>query len=863
MRRVALRGLYWRPVRSILTALAVVLGVAMVSGTYVLTDTIRHAFDEIFASSYKNTSAVISGREIVKESTSGNATVPESLLPRVKRLPGVAAAAGALADVRSNGNNAKLIDRKGKAITTGGAPTFGFGIDARQPRFNPLHLVTGHWASGPDQMVIDKGTADDHGFHVGDVVGVSAQGPIRRFTVTGIARYGNVNSLGGATIAVFDIPTAQALLGKQGQFDSISLAAKPGVSEERLVREVQPLLPPSAQVQTGAQQAAANSKDTRTFLKFIQYFLLAFGVIALFVGAFVIFNTLSITVAQRAREFATLRTLGASRRQVLRSVLLEGLVLGVLASVTGLFLGLGLAKLLNAVFKAFSLDLPQSGTVFATRTVIVSLLLGISITLIASLVPAVRATRVPPVAAVREGAVLPKSRLAPYSGSASFALLAAALAALAVGSFGSGLSTGAVLLLLGLGVLALFVAVALVSSRLVRPIAAAVGEPSERFGGALGRLARENATRNPSRTATTAAALMIGLALVTLVATLGQGLRSSDRKALESQVRADYVLTSQNGFDQFSAQAARGLPRQPGVGVASAVLDDRARIFGKDTTVEGVDPATIGRVYNFQWTKGSSGAALAALDADGAIVKKDYAKKHHVRVGSRFTLTASNGRRLTVQVRGISSPPVFDKIDPVLGDVTISSQAFGRNFPRPKVILALLDAESPSAAAEVGPRLKRALAQFPDAKLQTKAQWVADRSNGVNKLLNLLYVLLALSVIVSLFGMVNTLVLAVFERTRELGMLRAVGMTRRQVRRMVRHESVITALIGAALGLPLGIFLAGLVTRALSDQGLAFALPIGSLAAFTLVAIVAGLLAAIFPARRAAGLNVLQALQYE
>jgi putative ABC transport system permease protein len=217
---------------------------------------------------------------------------------------------------------------------------------------------------------------------------VSAQGPIRRFTVTGIAKYGNVNSLGGATIAVFDIPTAQALLGKQGQFDSISLAAKPGVSEERLVRQVQPLLPPSAQVQTGAQQAAASSKDTRTFLKFIQYFLLAFGVIALFVGAFVIFNTLSITVAQRAREFATLRTLGASRRQVLRSVLLEGLVLGVLASVTGLFLGLGLAKVLNAVFKAFSLDLPQSGTVFATRTVIVSLVLGISITLIASLVSA-------------------------------------------------------------------------------------------------------------------------------------------------------------------------------------------------------------------------------------------------------------------------------------------------------------------------------------------------------------------------------------------------------------------------------------------------------------------------------------------
>ncbi len=857
MRRVAVRGLVWRRMRSILTALAVVLGVAMVSGTFILTDTIKKAFDDIFASSYKNTSAVISGREIVKQSASGDSTIPQSLLPRVKQLPGVAAAAGAIANVTSNGNTAKLLDRKGKAISNGGAPTLGFGIDASQPRFNPLHLTEGHWASGPDQMVIDAATASDQNFKVGSVVSVAARGPVRPMTVTGIAKYGNVSSLGGVTFAVFDIPTAQVLLGKVGQLDTISLAAKPGVSEDQLVREVRPLLPPTATVQSAAQKASSQADDTNKFINFIQYFLLAFGVIALFVGAFVIVNTLSITVAQRAREFATLRTIGATRRQVRRSVLLEGLVLGILASIVGLLLGLLLAKGLHAVFKVLNLDLPTSGTVLRTRTITISLILGTTITVIASVIPAVRATRVPPIAAVREGSVLPKTRLSPLSGPMAVVLTLAAIGALLLGSFGNA-GTGATLLLLGVGVLALFVGVALISKRLVRPLAGLIGAPGERLGGAAGRLARENATRNPARTASTAAALMIGLALVTLVAGHGQGLRTSDRNALKSQVRADYVLTSQNGFDQFSADAVRKLPTVPGVGLASPIFDDRARVFGKDTTVEGIDPRTIAQTYNLHITAGS----LAALGPNGAVVKKDYAKDHHLRVGSPFVLTTSAGKQLRLRVAAISSPPVFDKIDAILGNVSVNARTFVTNFPRPKIVLALLKVNG-GATPETTAALKQAIGNFPDAKLQTKSQWVTSRSNGINKLLNLLYVLLALSVIVSLFGMVNTLVLAIFERTRELGMLRAVGMTRRQVRAMIGQESVITALIGAALGLPVGVFLAALVTRALSDQGLAFALPVVWLVAFTVVAAILGVVAAVFPARRAARLNVLEALQYE
>jgi putative ABC transport system permease protein len=862
MRRVALKSLVFRRTRAILTALAIVLGVSMISGTYVLTDTIDRAFTDIFNSSYKDTSAVISGREIVKGSSSGTPTVPASLLDRVKRLPDVQAAAGAIMDLSSGSDSAKLIDAHGKPIGGKQAPTLAFGIDTTQPRFNPLRLTEGRWASGGGEVVIDAATARKHGFDVGETVGVSARGPVRRYRIAGIAKYGSVDSLGGATIAVFTIPAAQRLLGKQGRLDSISLAARPGISQEQMVGQVRPLLPPSAQVQTAAERARTNAKDVKTFVKFLRTFLLAFAAIALFVGGFVIFNTLSITIAQRAREFATLRTIGASRRQVLRSVLLEGSVIGLLGSLAGLGMGVVLAKGLTAVMKALQLDLPQAPTVFAAHTMIVSLLVGVAMTMIATLAPALRATRVPPIAAVREGAIVPHSRLAGAAPAISIATIVAAVGALALASLADGLSTGATLLALGVGCLALFLGVALVAPRLVRPLAAVLGAPAARLAGAAGALARANAIRNPSRTASTAAALMIGLALVTVVATLGAGLRHSTTAALRDQVKADYVMTAEDGFQKFSAMATRPLPAVPGVGAVSTVLEDRAHALGGDDQVDGVDPATIGQVYAFDWARGSSAAGLAKLGSHGALVKRSYADKHHLHVGSRFTLTGPSGKRLAVTVNGIFDPPAFDKINPVLAPIALSQRAFTATFPRPKVRYAFLDVHD-GAQPIVAGALKQATRAVPGLQVQTRDAWVHDQAAGINKLLNLLYVLLALSVVVSLFGMVNTLVLAVFERTRELGMLRTMGMTRRQVRRMIRHESTITALIGAGLGLPIGLFLAAMVTRVLSDQGLKFALPMTSLVAFVIVAIVAGLVAAILPARRAARLDVLRALQYE
>jgi putative ABC transport system permease protein len=853
---VALKGLAGRKFRAALTAFAVVLGVTMVSGSYIFTDTISKAFTAILADSYEGTSAVVSGKKIVEFSASGNPTIPAALLTRIQALPEVEAAAGGFVDLADESNEAKLIDKQGDAIAPGGdAPTFGFGMDARDERFSPLKLVDGRWASGPHEVAIDAGTAERYGFEVGDAIGVAAGGSTDDFRLTGLVKLGSVDSIGNATISVFDVETAQALFHKEGQFDSISVAAAPGVSPAELVRAVEPVLPPSAEVKTAAERADTAAKNIESETNSVRYALFAFGGIALFVGAFVILNTLSITVAQRTREFATLRTLGASRRQVLRSVLLEGLVLGLFASVIGLFLGLGLAVGMDAVLAALGVELPDAGTVFAARTVIVSLLVGTTITALASVVPALRATRVPPIAAVREGATLPRSRLALLAPWIALATIALGVAAFAYGLFAGGLGTKEVLLLLGVGCFALFVGVALIASRLVRPLAALVGWPARRLGGPAGKLARVNAVRNPGRTAATAAALMIGLALVTFVAVLGQVVKTSFAEETDRLVQADYLLTAEDGFSPLATQAGETLAAVPGVELVSSVRSDSALVFGEEQSVVGVDPATIASVSPLTWAQGSD-EDLAALGRDGAILSDDFAKERDLERGERFAVTTGQGERLEVEVRGTYSEAALP------GPIAISQDAFDATFPRPQDAITFVNVRGDTSAAQAR-ALDRAVARFPDADVQTQAAYVENREGEFSTFLNVVYGLLALSVVVSFFGMVNTLALSVFERTRELGMLRAVGMTRRQTRRMVRHESVITALIGAGLGMPLGIFLAGLVTVALRDEGLRFSLPGPTLVLFALIAVTAGILAAILPARRASRLNVLEALQYE
>ncbi|HZU40487.1 MAG TPA: FtsX-like permease family protein [Solirubrobacteraceae bacterium] len=860
MIRVALKGLLGRKLRAALTAIAIVLGVAMISGTYVLTDTIKAAFSSVFTQAYSHSDAVICGRNAIATTSgcggggggndNGRApSVPASLLPRVQALPGVQRAGGAIADF------AQLIGRDGKVISRGGAPSLAFSYTAANASFNPLELSSGHWPAGPDEVDIDAATAQKQGFRPGQEIGVVARGPVQRFRIAGTVKFAGVSSLGGATMVIFPLPVAQQLFGKQGRYDQIDVSARKGVSPATLVREIKPLLPSYAQVSTSQQAAQQATKDTSGFLNIFQDFLLAFGGVALFVGSFVIANTLSITIAQRTRELATLRTLGATRRQVLGSVLLEALVIGVLASVAGLFLGLGLAKALNALFVSFGIDLPQTGTVFRTRTVIIALAAGVIVTVLAALRPALRSTRVPPIAAVREGAVLPASRLARFSLSGALTLLAVAVAVAVAGLTVGGLSTVQRLLAVGFCALALIFATAILAPRLVPGISRVLGWPATRLAGAAGALARRNSARNPARTASTAAALMIGLALVTLVGVLAAGLRARFENGVHQLFRADYALTATNNFTPIPVASSQALTGVPGVSAVAGVRAGAGKAFGSRVSVTGVPP-DIGRVIALKWQAGGPGVP-AALGSDGVIVSHDYANAQHLSVGSPIALETSSGSVLRLVVKGIYSPP---KGAAPFGDVTMSTQRFDRAFSEPQNVYTLIDIAGGVSAANTA-RLQAALRPFPDAKLQTQSQFISNQEQGLNTLLNLLYVLLSLSIVVSLFGIVNTLVLTVFERTRELGMLRAVGMTRRQVRRMIRHESIITALLGAAFGIPLGVVMALLVGAAIKYA--AFTVPWGTLVVFVIAAVIAGIVAAIFPARRAARLNVLNALQYE
>jgi putative ABC transport system permease protein len=543
---------------------------------------------------------------------------------------------------------------------------------------------------------------------------------------------------------------------------------------------------------------------------------------------------------------------------VLGSILVESLVVGVVASVIGLFLGLLLAEALFWLFDAVGFTLPNTGLVFLTRTAIVALLAGILVTVFASLRPALRATRVPPIAAVREGATLPPGRFARFRGIGALVTIVLGFAALSYGLFASGLETTQILIWMGLGALLVFLGVALFSSRLVRPLAQALGWPGARFGGVAGGLARQNARRNPQRTASTAAALMIGLALVTLVATLAAGIVQTFRGAVDDLWKnsdSDYAITALNNFSPIPVDAADAAARTPGVVAVMDVRTGQVRAFGETSFATAVDPSAR-ELVALTWKEGSQDV-LADLGDDGAFVDDGYADDYDLEVGSPIDLTFPDGVIERYVVEGIFDPPTGGS---PFGSITISTQAWDERVENPRNLYSFLALEGDVSDANTL-ALEAALSGFPNAKAQTREQFIDNQISGLNSILNILYVLLALSVLVSLFGIVNTLVLTVFERTREIGMLRAIGMTRRQIRRMIRWESVITALIGAVIGIILGIVLAALLIARV--EFIDFAFPTAQVVVFVIAAIFVGIVAAVFPARRAAKLDPLQAISYE
>ncbi len=849
MIRLTLRALRTRKLRTILTALAILLGVAMISGTYVLTDQIDKGFKQIFSAAYKGIDVSVTHKTaFTGDQTSASAGLPQALVDKVKAVSGVADAAGS-----AGGTGAVAVN--GKVVATGGAPTLFYSEVAGT--LSQTTYVQGSPPSQPGEVSIISKLASDKNLSVGSPLTVITSQGTQTVKVVGVFTFGAESSLGGSLLIGTTLADAQKWFDLNGQVTEIDAKAQAGTSAETLAQRIKAVLPADALVKTAQQAAVDQTKQAGDSIgSILKPILLAFGGVAVLVGAFIIFNAFSMTVAQRRREFAMLRALGASRRQVLSIIAGEALLLGVLASIAGLFAGVGVSAGVNALFDALGFGIPHSGIVIAPRTVVVALAVGLIVTLLSALIPALRATRVPPMAALAEGAEMPHGRWARFT--PWFAGLLAGLGVLGIvaGMFAKA-STQTRLLQIAAGAVLVFVALAMVARYFVRPVASALGWPLQKLAPTSGRLARDNTMRNPARTAATAAALMIGLAVVVFVAVFAQGLKSSFIDTFDKSVRADYVIAGKN-YVAMPSSVLGSVQSVPSVAAAAGIDLAQAKVNNdKVASVYAVDPLEFGRVWRFDWLGGSSDKLLGKLGSDNVLVEEQTAKTQGLVVGDSFSLLTPAGKTTRVKMIGEFRDPMM------INGVLMNTTAFSALFGNPQLFLALVQAAPGSSAAEAGTAVKAALAQVPTADVQTIKQYKDATIKQVNTLLYMLYALLAMSVIISLFGIVNTLVLAVYERTREIGLLRAIGASRRQIRRTVRYESVITSTMGGVLGLIVGIVFAWVITTRFASQGITFSLPIVQLIVFLVLAVFVGVLAAILPARRASRVDILEAIHYE
>src|SRR5262245_1969202 len=849
MTRVALRGLASRKLRAFTTWLSIFLGVALVAGTYVLTDTINHSFEEIFTESLKGTDVAVTARNDVEQQDTGPPAFSASLLPKVRQVDGVAAAEGSVFAP------ARFVDKDGDPLGSQFAPNFVSSTQSK--RFESLTYKEGHPPRNAREASIDTQTADNADLKVGQTLRIAGERHVTAYRIVGLTQLGNT-SFGGAGIAQLTLREAQRITDRAGKFDQISVSAAPGVTPVELRNRIRLVMPREVQVETGTESAKRQSADIADDLSFLKITLLVFAFVSLFVGAFLIFNTFSITVAQRTREFGMLRTLGATRRQVLGSVLLEALVLGLFGALSGLLGGLAFAAGINALFKGIGIDLPNTGNVIETRTIVVSILIGVGVTIASAMFPALRATRVTPMAALREADLPDSVRRGRIVTAFAVLLMAGGLALACIGLFGGIEDSGSAAGLVGGGAAAILLGTSLFSSRLVRPLGSLVGKPMERVRGLTGRLARENAMRKPGRTAATSAALMIGLALVVFVTVFAAGINASVGKAIDRNFKGQLVLQNIDGFSPIPQQAVEEAARVPGVVTTSSLSYSAGKVGSKDIRVAGVDPATVDAVLSLDWKEGSP-ATLSGLGPHEAIVDDAWAKSQNLEVGDRVRVKTPTEQTVAFTIRG----RVKDNAD-LLGNLVIDQETMRTDFARTAPSIGFLSVADGANVDRVQDRVDNVITRaFPTVEVQNQQELKDSQRQQVNQLLGLIYALLSLAVIVSLFGIVNTLALSIHERTRELGMLRAVGMSRRQVRTMIRYEAVITAMIGAILGMILGIIFAALLSAPLSDEGFELAYPVPTLILLLILSAFAGVLAAIGPARRASRLDVLQALAYE
>lgn len=840
IRKQALRNLLSSKLRLFLTSLSVVLGVSFVVGAFVLGDTISRAFDDVFATANEGIAVQVRGVKTVSDAD--RQPVPATALPRIRQVDGVASAEGTVF------GTAQIIGSDGKAAGVAGPPALGFSW-TDQAAINPLEIVAGEPPRQPDDVVIDKTTADNEDFRVGDRIRIITAAGSNLYRLTGIVTFGEQNNLAGATLAAFTRQTAQRVLDSRGRFATIDVTAAPGVTDAALAARVQAVLPSGYEAVTGQAAAEEASDQFKQFVDIFRNFLLAFAAIALFVGSFIIFNAFKITVAQRTRQLGLLRAVGASSGQVVRTVLLEALLIGLAASVIGIAFGIAFAALLRAGFNAVGAALPPTSLQIEPRSIVAGFVVGTLVTLAAAIVPAWRASRVPPIAAMREVAVHGSTRARLITGSV-LALGGIALVLLGTLAGAGGLAQR--FTLIGVGAVLLFIGAAMLTQYVARPLAGGIGWPMARVGGLAGRLGQQNAMRNPSRTAQTAAALTIGVALVTGVTVFAASLSETFIGTLDNRVRADLVILS-SSQQPFSTAAANELVGAPGIAGVTAWRTGEFRDPSGDTqTLTAARPDELPAVYD----PGVVAGSMEALGRPGTIaVQEDYADSNDLEVGSRFPVLFARTGRTPLRVAAIFSDQSF-------GQFFISLSEYERNYTTQQDQVVLARAQEGVPPETIKQEAERRLADFPNLDVRTKEEYKDFVAGQINQFLRLFYVLLAMAVVIAIFGIVLTLALSVFERTREIGLLRAVGLSRRSVRAMVRWEAVIVSLIGAIVGLALGVFL-GVVSVLSIPDFTALAIPWGSMIVFLVIAAFFGVLAAILPARRAARLDVLEAIKSE
>ena len=902
MWNVTIRGVRARKVRLLLTALAVVLGVSFVTGVFVFTDTLRASFDRVFRETAADVDLVVRSADAPGGSLQRE-RIPDSILRDVRSTPGVAAADGIVQGI------SKFVDRDGETIQNEFAPTLGISWPTVEG-VGPLHLVDDGESRPPrraGEVAIDAHTAAEHGYEVGDEVGVQVHSrPVRSYRIVGRFDFGDVTDLGGVTFAAFDFEVAQQAFDADDTIDFVNVRREPAVSTDALQRDLAAQLGPGIEVIDAGLAAEELADPVRDALNLLRQLLLAFGAVGVFVGAFIIVNTFSVLISQRTRELGLLRALGASRGQLVVAVLVEALILGAIASGVGILGGLALARLLLALFGEFGFDVPDAPTVLGARTIVLALVVGVGVTVVSAIFPALRAARTPPVVAVAHemrstsspsllrrtvvgGALLVVGVLMVGVGlEGEFADVRGAIATVAAGCFTGfvgivlvvPLMTRALVRVLATGATGLVVTVAgaaLVVGALLLALRAADEErwaataagiavaaagvllmtslPALR--GAIGMLARGNAARNPRRTTATASALVLGVTLVFLVTIVASSIRLSLQSGIEDGVQADIVLSAER-FAPISPRAVRDVEELPDVRAVAALRFGSVGVSGRSELLAGVNPSGFAEVVTPDVVAGE----IADLP-DGLFVSSAEAERLDLELGDTVPVTFSQLGPAFLPVTGIFDNRAFT--GSVLVDFLVSNDTFESGFgPSQPVTVAFVRAE-PDASAGLQREIQDLLGtSFPDTRVQTVAEFQAEQDDAIDLIVNVLFGLLVFSLVIAVLGIVNTLFLSVHERTRELGLLRVVGMTPVQMRRMVRGEAIVIALMGCLFGLVAGLAWGWAFTQALFDEGVTrLSMPPVPLAVFVALGATAGVIAAAGPAWRAGRLDVLEAIAEE